>query len=185
MKEIFSFSEHLVIQANRKRNIESLFEPKGKYHIEHYRDGKLLNKYDITNAITNVGKNLIFNVMFNNATAIAQSAWAIGLIDAFGYTGTSVTDTMSSHGTWAEFTSYSQSTRVAWGSGSSSSQLVTNATAAVFDITGGANTLKGIFVTGSNTKSGTSSTLWSTGLFTADVPVTTGDQIKITYSVAA
>jgi hypothetical protein len=46
-------------------------------------------------------------------------------------------------------------------------------------------TVKGIFITSNNTKSGTSGKLWSTALFSADVPVVNGDQLKITYTLNA
>lgn len=151
----------------------------------HYRGGKLLGKYDFHNDITNVGKNHIFDVQFNGATQIANNNWWIGLINAASYSAVAPGDTIASHTGWLEFVTYSQSTRVAWGSGSAASQSVTNASPATFDITGTA-TLKGMFVNGNGSaKSGTTGTLWATALFGADVPVTSGDQIKITYTVSA
>lgn len=156
----------------------------GRFHIEHLRDGVILGKYDITNDITNEGKNLLFDVMFNDVTHISNSAWAIGLISITSYSALAAGDTMASHGGWTEFIAYSQSTRVAWGSGTAASQSVTNASPATFDING-SGTVKGIFVTSQNSKSGSTGKLWSTALFSADVPVTSGDQLRITYTVSA
>jgi hypothetical protein len=45
--------------------------------------------------------------------------------------------------------------------------------------------LKGIFVTSSNTKNGTTGTLWSTAAFASTVDVSNGDSLKITYTVNA
>ena len=90
---------------------------------------------------------------------------------------------MSSHAGWNEFTSYTEGNRVAWGPGSASSQSVTNSTPATFNING-SGTVKGVFIVSNNTKSGTAGTLWATALFGADVPVTSGDQLKITYTVS-
>lgn len=157
--------------------------------IEHYkRDDagllKLHDVYSLENDITNEGKNLILEVMFKDGTQIASSSWFIGLISNSGYSALAAGDTMASHSGWTEFTAYSQSTRVAWGPGTPASQSITNASPATFDING-SGTLKGIFVTSNSTKSGTTGKLWATGLFAADVPVSNGDQMKITYTVSS
>ena len=153
--------------------------------IEHTdKFGKLIGVYSLHNDITNVGKNYILDTMFKDGTQIASTAWCIGLISNSGYSALAAGDTMSSHSGWTEFTGYSQSTRVAWGPGAASSQATTNASPATFDINA-TGTLKGIFVTSQNTKSGTTGTLWATGLFAADVPVSNGDQMKITYTVSS
>jgi hypothetical protein len=157
--------------------------------IEHYgrnEDGSLFLKdiYQLHNDITNEGKNTILDVMFKDGTQIASTSWYLGLISNSGYSALAAGDTMSSHTGWTEFTGYSQSTRVAWGPGAASGQSTTNATPATFDINA-TGTLKGIFVTSNSTKSGTTGKLWATGLFAADVPVSNGDQMKITYTVSS
>jgi len=157
---------------------------RGQIHAEHYnKDGELLGVYDFNNDIVNVGKDLDLDVMFNDGTAVAQASWCIGLIDLSGYSALAAADVMNSHAGWNEFTSYSEANRVAWGSGSASSQSVTNASPATFNING-SGTVKGVFITSQNTKSGTTGTLWATALFAADVPVSNGDQLKITYTVS-
>ena len=152
-------------------------------HCEHYRDGKHIGTYDVPNGIVNVGKDLALDVQFNDGVAIAQASWYIGLVDLSGYSALAAADTMSSHAGWNEFTSYTEGNRVAWGPGSASSQSVTNSTPATFNING-SGTVKGVFIVSNNTKSGTAGTLWATALFGADVPVTSGDQHKITYTVS-
>jgi hypothetical protein len=157
---------------------------RGHYVADHYRGGVFLARYVIKNDITNEGKNTLFDVMFNTATQIANNSWFIGLISNSGYSALAATDTMSSHAGWTEFTTYTQANRVAWGSGAAASQSVTNSTPATFNINA-SGTIKGIFITSNNTKSGTSGKLWSTALFSADVPVVNGDEIKITYTLSA
>jgi hypothetical protein len=161
------------------------FKPKGHFVVEH-RDkfGKLLDIYKMPNGIVNVGKDKILDDMFNDGTQTANSSWYIGLIDNSGYTALAAADTMASHSGWNEFTTYSEANRVAWGSGAASSQSTTNASPATFNITGSA-TVKGVFVTTNNTKSGSTGTLWATALFSSDVPVSNGDQLKVTYTVSA
>ena len=162
----------------------SEFKPKGRFQVEHYnKEGKLIGTYDLPNGITNVGKDLILDVMFNDGVAVANNSWFIGLIDLSGFTALAPADTMASHAGWNEFTTYSEANRVAWGSGAAASQSTTNSSPATFNITGSA-TVKGIFVNSNNTKSGSTGTLWSTALFAADVPVTNGDQLKVTYTVS-
>ncbi|MEK6884223.1 MAG: hypothetical protein AABY22_31625, partial [Nanoarchaeota archaeon] len=94
----------------------------------------------------------------------------------------------ASHAGWTEFTAYTQATRVAWGPGTAAAQSVTNATPAQFDINA-SGTVKGVFIVNNNTKGDSTSDavrkLWATALFSADVPVVNGDQLKITYTVSA
>jgi hypothetical protein len=171
-------SRHIVGAKNRL-NLGGFYP-----QIEHYRDGKLLDIYSLHNDITNEGKNTILDVMFHDGTQIASTSWYVGLISNSGYSALAAADTMASHGGWTEFTGYTQSTRVAWGPGAASGQSTTNASPATFDINA-TGTLKGIFVTSNSTKSGTTGKLWATGLFAADVPVSNGDQMKITYTVSS
>ena len=168
---------------NRKRNILDGLEPKGLYIANHYRKGRLIEKYPIPNLVTSEGKNKIWDVMFHDATQIAASSWFMGLISAASYSAIAVANTMASHGTWLEFTDYTQSTRPAWGPGASSGQIITNASPCTFDFDD-TGTLKGIFIVSNSTKAGTTGVLWSVGLFASDVDVVDEDQIKLTYSAA-
>jgi len=147
------------------------------------KDGNLKHTDSFHNDITNEGKNLILEVMFKDGTQIASTSWFGGLISNAGYSALSASDTMASHSGWAEFTGYTQSTRVAWGPGTPASQSITNASPMTFDINA-TGTLKGIFITSNSTKSGTTGKLWATGLFSADVPVVSADQMKVTYTVS-
>jgi len=153
---------------------------RGKFKVEHYRQNQHIGTYDLNNDIVNAGKNSILGVQFHADTQI--TAWYIGLVDNSGFTAFSNSDTMSSHAGWNEFTTYSETNRVAWTPDAAASQSITNATARTFTISG-SGTLKGIFVTSNNTKSGTSGTLWSTAAFAALVTVASSDQLKVTYTV--
>jgi hypothetical protein len=180
MQQKFVFSDSANHQMIRNRLIEELLKFFGDHKVEHWRNGQLLDIYDIHNDITNQGKNDILNVYFNGGSQTAAASWYIGLVSSTGYTGLAATDVMSSHAGWTEFTSFSQANRVAWGPGAPASQSITNATPAQFDITAN-GTVKGIFIVTNNTKGGTTGTLWSTALFSADVPVANGKE----YCLAA
>lgn len=182
-----SFSEALSASIGDKQfsGIETKdgFTPRGRFFAEFYHEnGELFHKEDITNLVTNGGKDDILNVYFHSSTQTLT--WYIGLIDSSGYTAIAATDTMAAHAGWNEFTTYSETVRQTWGVGASSGQSVTNATPATFSISG-SGTVKGIFVTTVNTKSGTTGTLWSAALFAAAVAVVNGDSLKITYTVNA
>jgi hypothetical protein len=161
------------------------FNPRGWFNVEVFdKEGRIKGCYSFPNGITNEGKDKILDDMFNDGTQTANNSWFIGLIDSSGYTGLADSDTMSSHAGWNEFTTYSEANRVAWGSGAAASQSTTNASPATFNVNG-SGTVNGVFVTTNNTKSGTSGTLWATALFSAAVPVSNGDQLRITYTVSA
>jgi hypothetical protein len=53
--------------------------------MQHLRGGVILGEHKTFNDITNVGKNYIFNVMFNGGTQIANNSWFIGLISLTSY----------------------------------------------------------------------------------------------------
>ena len=169
----------------KKKQLVNTNKLSGKFVVEHLdSNGNLKKKYEFNNDIVNVGKNDILGVYFHSDTQTATGSWYIGLISNASYSGLAAGDTMSSHSGWTEFVGYSQSTRVAWGPGAAASQSITNSTPAQFDINA-SGTVKGIFTTNGSAKSGTTGTLWATALFSADVPVTSGDQLKVTYTVNA
>lgn len=173
---------------------------KGHFTVEHERDGKTLNVYDFDNAITIEGKNHILNTGFVSGTPIG--AWYIGLVSNVGYTALSsadIYDNIDQAGNgWDEFAAYtdannsaSTTTRPLWPSLSVSGGSVTNPTTkAIYDITS-SGTVKGLFIAGGpnaqlKSNHATGNVLWSSALFNSgDLPVTTGDQLKVTYTLSA
>jgi hypothetical protein len=173
---------------------------KGRFVVEHWRNGQRYNEYHFDNGIVDEGKDKLLDVMFDGATQI--STWYLGMIDNAGFTALADDDTyddidQAGNG-WDEFTSYTDgnnggntTTRPQWGPDPASAQSITNSTVAVYDITG-SGTVKGIFAVGGGAAPQTKgdhaagSTLWATALFTSgDVTVQNGDQLKVTYTVSA
>lgn len=195
----FSQSAGVQVVRNPLNQMLSLIDPRGRFQVEHVRDGKTIGAYDFPNGIVNEGKNKLLDVMFHGTTQIGT--WYLGLIDNTGYTALDATDIyddidQAGNG-WDEFAAYTDpgnadatTTRPAWTEGAASAQSITNGTVVVFDITG-SGTVKGIFLAGganAQTKSDhtAGNTLWATALFTGgDVTVQNGDQLKITYTVSA
>lgn len=192
-----------VVRAADKANADAVasggsdLKLKGRYVVEHWRDGKRFNEYHFCNGITNEGKNKLLDVMFHGVTAI--TTWFMGLIDNSGYTALAATDTyddinQAGNG-WDEFTNYTESAsavnRSTWAEDAASGQSITNSTVSVFDITG-TGTVKGLFLGGGlanaelKSDHDPSGTLWATALFgSGDVAVQNGDQLKVTYTVSA
>lgn len=182
MNDKMKMREQIDFSIERSRGLGHGLNLSGHYGlVELYSAGGIL-KYagSFDNDITNAGKNALLDSFFRNQTQPAT--WYFGLIDNSGFTAFAAGDTMSSHSGWAESVVYSDSTRIAWTTVAAASQSISNTSVSTFNINGTA-TLKGIFVTSVSTKSGTTGTLWSTAAFTTTVPVSNGDQLKITYTV--
>lgn len=184
MKSEFSFDHKAQAMLQRSRSLEGILQLRGSYKIQRYsKGGILLAEYEGKNGIVNIGKDTALNILFNDATAKIQD-WAIGLIDAAGFTALADADTMGSHSGWSEFSGYSEGTRPEWDPDVAAAQAITNSTLRDFNITATA-TLKGIFVADDATKGGSAGTLWATALFAGDIPVANTDLLKIAYTVSA
>lgn len=171
------------IEATLRRAIASLFEKplkfKGRYFVEHERDGKIIGSYLFENVVVNEGKNLNLDVAFGS---VAKPTWYMGIFDDTGGGGNPTgTDTMTSHAGWNEMTGYSSATRPAWGPGAAASQSITNGTPVAYAITATAN-IKGSFITSNSTKGATTGTLWSAGTFST-IAVISGDTLRLTYTL--
>ena len=184
----------------RARKAEDQLQPRGRFVVEHFRNGVKIGQYEFPNGITNEGKNKLLDVMFHAVSPV--TTWWLGMIDNAGYTAQAATDTYANIGQagnqWAEFTGYndagngeSSSTRPAWTVGAAASQASTNASPVVFDITA-SGTVVGLFLVGGIANAHNKSdhaaggVLWATASFsTGNVPVNPSDQLKVTYTVSA
>ena len=149
--------------------------------VEHWRGSKLIGVYNTVNGIVDVGLNHLLDVTFD--AAAATTTWYMGLVDNSGFTAFADADTMASHTGWNVFTTYSEATRPIWNPDAASARSISNGTSTDFSING-SGTVKGIFVTSNNTKSGTTGILWATAAFASTVAVTNGDILKITYTIS-
>lgn len=166
------------------RGLSGLFGVGGIFHVECYdSDGNFRWADDAKNAVVTVGLNSLLDVYLRNQTQIAS--WYLGLVDNSGFTAYAAADTMSSHTGWTESVAYSNANRVTWSPAAAASASISNTSTSDFTINGTA-TVKGIFLTSSNTKSGTTGTLFATASFTGgNQTVNSGDTLKVTYTVNA
>jgi hypothetical protein len=153
----------------------------GKFIIEHIRKGKVLQKFEVPNGITDVGMNALLDIMFHASSQI--TTWYIALVDNAGFSMFAAGDTSASHGGWSENTAYDEATRPEWTEGTASGRAITNGTSVDFTMNA-TNTIHGIFIISENTKGGATGTLWSTAAFSSNVSVVDDDVLKVTYTVS-
>lgn len=177
------FGDFVSACVERKRNPLHSYLLSGHFKAEVWRRGDLIQVEECDNAIVNAGLNYALGVIF--AGDATSNPWLISFVDNAGGPSYSPADTMASHGGWTEFQAYSEPNRVDWGEDAQSGQSITNSSAAVFNITGGAAIIDGIFVVDENTKGGATGTLWSTAQFGAPLSVIAPDVVNITYTVNA
>jgi hypothetical protein len=159
----------------------------GVFHILCYdKDGNLKWEEKGPNLVVNTGLQYMVSTSLD---AVAQiTPWYIGLISTL----TSIVggDTMSSHTGWTEDTNYSQADRPTAQFGTAttanpselSNSVASGGTVAVFSING-TTTINGAFLTSSNTKGGTTGTLFSAKAFTGGArSVINGDTLNVTYT---
>lgn len=170
--------------VERSRSLEELLQPWGQYGLEHVRHGEVIGFIPFPNGITNVGKNYMLDAAFSGSAQL--STWYLGLINATAGTPTlAAADTAASHAGWVEFTTYTETTRQAWAKNvAAASQQITGTAASAFTIGSVADgtLVGGGFLISNNTKSGTTGTLWSTGLVANPVPVQATDVFRLGYA---
>ena len=187
MQSPMNLEGHVDALIERSRNIPTPMKFKGRFDFEVWgpkdeNGNRLLKQKDsFDNGVTNIGKNSQLDVLFNSGTQV--TAWYLGQVDNAAFTAFAAADTMASHAGWTEHVAYSEATRPQWNPAAAAAKVSVNSTPVEFNITGGASTLYGAFCTSNNTKGGSTGTLWATAAFTATIPVTGGDLIKITYTV--
>lgn len=138
------------------------------------------NEPIILNLVTTVGGN---NMLDNHLSGSSYTAaWYIGLISTTSYTAVALTDTMASHPGWTESVAYSNASRpsTAWSAASGKSKALS--AGLVFNMNA-SDTITGCFLTSNSTKSGTTGTLYSAGLFTSgNQPVVNGNTLTVMYT---
>lgn len=154
----------------------------GKFIVTHLdKEGNVKGEHEFPNGIVTVGINHILETQFRAGTPI--TSWFVALINNAGFTAIPDADTMSSHSGWTELSAYAAGTRPSWTAGAAAARAMTNS--ATVDFTMNAtNVVKGIFITSSSTKDGTTGTLWSTATFASNASVVNSDVLKITYTVS-
>jgi hypothetical protein len=177
----------------------NFLNPNGRFSVEHWYRGKLLDFCRPHNDTTNEGKNRFLDINFNGVPQIT-ALW-IGLIDHTGYTAVAATDTyaninLAANG-WDEFTGYTDTnnsdsavTRPLWSPDEPVLGSIANTTKSIFTVTT-AGAIEGLFVVGGSANAQTksdniasNSILWATAL-TGTYPVSIGSVLRMIYTVNA
>ncbi len=154
----------------------------GMFHIEHIRDGKVINSFDCPNGVTTVGLTDLLTVGFDNTSGHAN--WYLGLIDNSIAPVLVVGDEMDDHTGWTEVaeTKYAGN-RPEWLTDAPSASTVTNSSAAVFTMSDSAN-VHGVFLCSDDgNPSVTAGVLWATSSFIADLTLVATDVLNVTYTI--
>ena len=160
----------------------------GYFTMECYdKDGNLKWKAANHNLVVNVGLQYMCSTGLTNGTQI--TTWYIGLYGAGASNTPAASDTMSSHAGWTEIVPYSNATRptctFATATTANPSVATNSVSPASFTINATA-VIGGAFLTSSNTKSGTTGTLFSAADFQSpgDRTVASGDTLNVTYTLS-
>lgn len=160
----------------------------GVYKIQCWdKDGNLKWEAESNNLVVNGGLQDMNSKYFTGSAYTA--AWYLGLYGPGSTNNPAAGDTMASHAGWTENTTYSNANRPTCTFGTPTTanpSVATNsASPATFNING-TTTIGGAFLTTSNTKGGTTGTLYSAADFSApgDRSVVNGDTLTVTYTLS-
>ena len=161
---------------------------KGTFRLIHRdKNGVVIEDQTINNLVTNEGFNYILDSSLH-AVANVGIWYFIPFITAFT---AAVGSTYSAGGGGTEGTNYDEGTRQAWGEGASSSQSVTNASAATITASSGGLAVLGIGIAGAATAGNTgvkSDTATSGAILLAEVAsvktLAEAETLDITYTLS-
>lgn len=150
-------------------------------------DGKVKWTDSIPNLVVNTGLAYMAGTAL---TSVAQvTSWFVGLYGSGATNAPAAGDTMALHTGWTEVVPYSNANRVAavfvTATTANPSVATTSASPASFSINA-TSTVGGAFLTTSNTKSGSTGTLFSASDFTSpgDRSVVSGDTLNVSYTLS-
>jgi hypothetical protein len=159
---------------------------KGTWKVVHKdRMGKIISIDEIENLVTNEGWDYLLDAALHGSTQI--STWYIAPWKTS--TAAAATNTYSSPGNTEASSEISEATRQEWAEGASSSQSVTNSTAATITAAS-AVTIYGFGIVGGGSAASTKGdsagggTLFSSGMLASSKTLATGETLDLTYTVA-
>ena len=149
------------------------------------KDGNVKWQAESKNLVVNAGLQYMAGSALTAVTQI--TTWYLGLYGSGATNSPAAGDTMASHAGWTEVVAYSNANRVTatfvTATNNNPSVVTNTASPAVFNINGTA-VVGGAFLTSSNTKGGTTGTLFSAADFgtPGDRSVVNGDTLSVTYT---
>jgi hypothetical protein len=162
---------------------EEQADARGFYTVECLdADGNVKWTDTIENLVVTQGRNFALDTVLSGSAYTA--AWFMGLVDGASAPTYAAGDTMASHAGWTESTAYSNANRPTPAFAAASGASKATSAAVSFTINATA-TIAGCFLTTSNTKGGTTGTLYSAGSFSGgNRAVVNGDTLNVTYTAS-
>lgn len=155
----------------------------GRYHVEHFREGELIDEFDFDNIVVNEGLIFLLNLAFTNASNVG--GWYLGVFTN-NYTPVATDTAATITGNAGEFTGYSGGARPTFTPAAATQptpSLNNTSNRASFTFTGTA-TLIGAFLVSSATPGGTSGTLYSAAQFPSSKQVSNTDNMLLSYTLS-
>lgn len=153
---------------------------KGKFKVEQFRDGKLVNKFNVQNTIVDEGAEHGLNSIFGLVSQVVT--WHIGLIGSASFVRVLAIDTIASHVGWVECVGYDEIVRSDFMPDIADNRIIQSGAATLFTMNV-TTKLKGLFVVSNNVKNGVAGVLWAAAL--QDMDAIAGDQLRVSYRVEA
>jgi len=161
------------------------------WDVEHWRKGKLIEKTQDNNIVTDEGLNHLLDVMFTGGSQIALLNWYVLI---YNTNSTPVAGTTYNIPVFTEEDEYDSATRPLWQGGNVASKSVTNSinkATFVFNSTSDGNTIYGGALVGGVGASVTGDTadgsgvMYSASKFEASKLVADDDTLKVTVTLTA
>lgn len=181
-------ADKLELRAGRKDMVKDTAKIKGVWNLVHKDiNGNVIEDEVVENLITNEGFDYILDSSLH-AVADVGIWYFIPFITAFT---AAVGSTYAAGGGGTEGTNYTEATRQAWGEGASSSQSITNASAATITADTGGLAVLGVGIAGAATAGNTGvkeDTATADAVLLAEVAsvktLAVGETLDITYTVS-
>jgi len=161
------------------------------WDVEHWREGKLIEKTQDSNIVTDEGLNHLLDVMFTGGSQIALLNWYVLI---YNTNSTPVAGTTYNIPVFTEEEEYDSATRPLWQGGNVASKSVTNSTnkaTFVFNSTSDGNTIYGGALVGGvgagvtgDTADG-SGVMYSAAQFSSSKLVADDDTLKVSVTLTA
>lgn len=155
----------------------------GRYHVEHFRKGELIDEFEFDNVVVNEGLIFLLNLAFTNLQNVA--GWYMGVFTN-NYVPVPSDTAATITGNAGEFTGYSGGARPTFTPQAASQptpSLNNSSSRASFTFTGSA-TLVGAFLVSSATPGGTTGTLYSAAQFPSSKSVSNTDNMLLSYTLS-
>lgn len=154
----------------------------GVFEYEVRRRGEIIPLGESHNLWVNQGLNHALDVILHDATKVHP--WYIGIFEG-NYTPLATDTAANIAANATECTAYDEATRQEYVEAAASSQSTTNSASKAAFTMNATKTVYGAFLASASTKGATTGTLLAADKATAGKPLTSGDQLLVTYGLTA